>query len=124
MKMQRKQFRIGELSKSLQVERFVIRFWEKEFNVKGNRSQGGQRFYEEKDLEKFKSIKKLLYDQGFTIAGAKKHFKKNDSQLIGSCLTVLEESLQKKITLKEKTFSDKLLHLKEQLLLLKKTFHN
>ncbi len=71
MKMQRKQFRIGDLAKQLSVERFVIRFWEKEFNLRGTRSKGGQRFYEGKDLATFEYIKELLYKQGFTIAGAK-----------------------------------------------------
>ena len=123
MKMQKKQFRIGELAKSLKVERFVIRFWEKEFNVKGSRSQGGQRFYEEKDLQKFQSIKKLLYDQGFTIAGAKKQFKKNDAQMFGSHRTSLEETPKKHPEKAEKSFSDKLLFLKEKLLVLKKTLN-
>jgi DNA-binding transcriptional MerR regulator len=72
MKMQKKQFRIGELAAKLAVERFVIRFWEKEFGIHSNRSQGGQRFYDEKDAKKFFRIKELLYEKGFTIAGAKK----------------------------------------------------
>ena len=70
--MQKKQFRIGELAKTLGVERFVIRFWEKEFRFSAHRSEGGQRFYSEKDLLKFTYIKTLLYEEGFTIAGAKK----------------------------------------------------
>jgi DNA-binding transcriptional MerR regulator len=72
MKMQKRKFRIGELARQLQVERFVIRFWEKEFCVKTNRSRGGQRFYDEDDLRLFSRIKELLYFKGFTIAGAKK----------------------------------------------------
>lgn len=114
MKMQKKQFRIGELSKSLEVERFVIRFWEKEFNVTGNRSQGGQRFYEEKDLERFRSIKTLLYEQGFTIAGAKKQFKKNDARIFGSHRIVLDD-MPKKLEL---SFLNKLKSLREKLLAL------
>lgn len=70
--MQTRQFRIGELAKKLNVETFVIRFWEKEFNIKPHRSTGQQRFYSEKDLERFEHIKDLLYRQGMTIAGAKK----------------------------------------------------
>ena len=70
--MQTKQFRIGELAKQLCVEKFVIRFWEKEFNIKPQRSSGQQRFYTEKDLKKFTAIKELLYQRGYTIAGAKK----------------------------------------------------
>lgn len=67
-------FRIGTLAEKLQVERFVIRFWEKEFSMKPHRSTGKQRFYTEEDFKKFTTIKELLYDKGLTIAGAKKHF--------------------------------------------------
>jgi len=70
--MQKRTFRIGHLAKELDVERFVVRFWEKEFSVKTKRTDGGQRFYDEEDFEKFKLIKQLLYKEGFTIAGAKK----------------------------------------------------
>lgn len=72
MKQNKQQVRIGELAEQLEVERFVIRFWEKEFNFQATRSNGGQRYYEPKDVEKFKLIKQLLYEEGFTIAGAKK----------------------------------------------------
>jgi DNA-binding transcriptional MerR regulator len=63
MKMQRRLIRIGELAKQLNVENFVIRFWEKEFSLKGHRSPGGQRFYDAADLAKFCTIKELLYDK-------------------------------------------------------------
>ena len=75
MKMQKRQFRIGELAHYLNVEKFVIRFWEKEFDVRTIRSSGGQRFYDEKDVEKFTTIKDLLYQKGYTIAGAKQQLK-------------------------------------------------
>jgi DNA-binding transcriptional MerR regulator len=71
MQMQKRRFRIGDLAKQLNVDKFVIRFWEKEFTLSPARSCGGQRFYEEKDFEKFKEIKTLLYEKKFTIAGAK-----------------------------------------------------
>lgn len=71
MKMQKKQFRIGALSKELNLEKFVIRFWEKEFNIKSIRSTGKQRYYTQQDVEQFKKIKQLLYEKKFTIAGAK-----------------------------------------------------
>ena len=94
MKMQKRQFRIGELAKTLNVERFVIRFWEKEFHVRSERSDGGQRFYSERDLIKFQKIKTLLYEQGFTIAGAKKQLGKvqqeKETLIIGSHKTSLE----------------------------------
>ena len=72
VQMARRQFRIGDLAKELKVKKFVIRFWEKEFNLKSDRSSGGQRFYTLDDLNIFLTIKDLLYNQGFTIAGAKK----------------------------------------------------
>lgn len=71
--MGKRQFRIGDLAKELHVKKFVIRFWEREFDLKSDRSQGGQRFYTDDDLKTFQTIKHLLYEQGFTIAGAKKH---------------------------------------------------
>ena len=66
------QFKIGKLAELLKVEKFVIRFWEKEFAIRPQRTMGGQRFYEKEDFEQFKLIKELLYKKGFTIAGAKK----------------------------------------------------
>ena len=75
MKMKKRQYRIGELANALNVEKFVIRFWEKELGIKADRSPGGQRFYEEKDFETFKTVKHLLYDQKFTLAGAKTQLK-------------------------------------------------
>ena len=98
MKMQKKQFRIGELAKNLGVEKFVIRFWEKEFRLNAYRSDGGQRFYQEKDVEKFKLIKQLLYDQGFTIAGAKKKILDKAGQkdtMFASARTTIETTQKK-----------------------------
>lgn len=91
MKMEKRKFRIGELAEHLNVERFVIRFWEKEFNFKGYRSGGGQRFYDEQDLKQFKAIKELLYEKKFTIAGAKQAFKKGTS-ITASQKTTIESA--------------------------------
>jgi len=69
--MGKRQFRIGELATMLNVEKYIIRFWEKEFALDGTRSDGGQRFYTADDIKKFTEIKELLYVKGFTIAGAR-----------------------------------------------------
>ncbi len=97
MKMEKKKFRIGELADQLALERFVIRFWEKEFGIRPRRSSGGQRFYDETDLHKFATIKDLLYDKKFTIAGAKDFLKQHKLQkleqpqaIIASHITTLE----------------------------------
>lgn len=80
MKMQKRQFRIGELAHYLDVEKFVIRFWEKEFEIRSSRSVGGQRFYDDTDIEKFSLIKELLYKKGYTIAGAKLQLKERSKR--------------------------------------------
>lgn len=72
MKMSKRHYRIGELAETLNVENFVIRFWEKELNIKSIRSKGGQRFYQEKDFQKFQIVKELLYTKKYTLAGAKR----------------------------------------------------
>lgn len=114
MKMQKKQFRIGELAKHLEVERFVIRFWEKEFNFTAHRSEGGQRFYQEEDLERFKKIKILLYEKGFTIAGAKKQLQKK-TQFIASQKTTLDAQTKEELAEQLIGMKQKLLQFKNSL---------
>lgn len=116
MKMALKQFRIGQLAKELHVERFVIRFWEKEFNIKSIRSEGGQRFYTDKDLAKFKIIKKLLYEEGFTIAGAKKYLHEQDHRKIGAQKTTMDTQHKKPCL---DPFVEQLLILQKQLIKLR-----
>ena len=66
-------FRIGEVSKLLKLEPYVLRFWEKEFpTLTPTKGANGRRMYRKKDVEMVVAIKELLYEQGFTIAGAKK----------------------------------------------------
>jgi DNA-binding transcriptional MerR regulator len=79
MKAGSEKLRIGEVAKRLNVEQFVIRFWEREFGLKAHRSPGGQRFYNERDMKRILLIKELLYDNGLTIAGAKKYLQQNKS---------------------------------------------
>ncbi len=69
-------FRIGEVSKILQVEPYVVRYWESEFKtVKPVRTGADQRLYRRKDLEELLTIRTLLYEEGFTIAGARKRLR-------------------------------------------------
>jgi len=95
MRMQKRKFRIGELAKHLNVEKFVVRFWEKEFGMSTIRSDGGQRFYDEDDLNRFQTIKTLLYDQGFTIAGARKYLDDGKpATVVGSRKTTIDKEQQ------------------------------
>ncbi len=88
MKTAKQRFRIGELAHNLNVESFVIRFWEKEFNIKSVRSEGGQRFYNQKHLVAFQKIKELLYEKKFTIAGAKEALKTEKSYTVAEKTTM------------------------------------
>ncbi len=66
-------YRIGEAAKIAGVEPFVLRYWETEFpQIKPAKKSTGQRVYYEEDLKTILKIKKLLYEDGFTIAGARK----------------------------------------------------
>ena len=91
MKVNKQRFRIGELAHNLNVESFVIRFWEKEFNIKALRSEGGQRFYDNKHLITFSKIKELLYEKKFTIAGAKEMLKSEKSYALAAKTTMDKE---------------------------------
>ncbi len=66
-------FRIGEVSRILGVEPYVIRYWEAEFKtVRPIRTKSDQRLYRRKDVEALVDIRSLLYEKNFTIRGAKK----------------------------------------------------
>jgi DNA-binding transcriptional MerR regulator len=70
--------KIGEAAKVLGVETYVLRFWETQFPfLKPKHSRTKHRFYQERDLDVLRLIKRLLHDEGFTIAGANKHIKEN-----------------------------------------------
>lgn len=81
-------YKIGEVAKMVDVEPYVLRYWESEFGIKLSKSKNKQRLYQKKDIETVQKIKRLLYDERYTIEGAKKRLrerKKNkqteDSQL-------------------------------------------
>ncbi len=70
-------FRIGEVSKIVNVEPYVIRYWETEFRtVSPVRTKTAHRLYRKKDVQELLTIKNLLYSQRFTIDGAKKQLYK------------------------------------------------
>jgi DNA-binding transcriptional MerR regulator len=68
-------FRIGEVARICEVPAYVLRFWESEFHhLKPNKSGTGQRLYRKRDVEISLRIKRLLYDEGYTIPGARQVF--------------------------------------------------
>ena len=69
-------FRIGEVSTLCKLPAYVLRFWETEFpQLKPVKSSTGQRMYRRKEVETVLRIKQLLYEEGFTIAGARQQLR-------------------------------------------------
>jgi|SRR5579875_581426 DNA-binding transcriptional MerR regulator len=66
-------FRIGEVSQLAQTKPYVLRYWETEFpTLRPTKTRTGHRLYRRKDVETIFEIKRLLYEEGFTIDGARK----------------------------------------------------
>ncbi len=69
-------FRIGEVATLCRLPAYVLRFWESEFpQLKPVKSSTGQRMYRRRDVESVLRIKQLLYEQGFTIVGARQQLR-------------------------------------------------
>jgi DNA-binding transcriptional MerR regulator len=69
-------FRIGEVAELCHLPAYVLRFWETEFSqLKPVKSSTGQRMYRRKDVDNVLRIKSLLYEEGFTIAGARQRLR-------------------------------------------------
>ena len=74
-------FKIGEVCELTDTQPYVLRYWESEFPALAPaKNSSGQRIYRRRDIETVLRIKQLLYDEGFTIAGAKKRL---ESELAG-----------------------------------------
>src|SRR2546422_7017851 len=74
-------FRIGEVSRLTSTKTFVLRYWETEFPMlQPVKSPKGHRLYRRQDIETVFRIKRLLYDEGFTIAGARRHLLEQNGQ--------------------------------------------
>ncbi len=72
-------FRIGEVSRIIGVEPYVLRYWESEFpQIKPRRADSNQRTYQRKDLETILEIKRLLYEEKMTIEGTKRRLRQKE----------------------------------------------
>ena len=95
-------FRIGEASRIIGVEPYVLRYWESEFpQVRPRRADSRQRTYRKKDLEALLEIKRLLYEEKLTIQGARKRLTKDrtatapmEGSLMDSIKTGLKDILK------------------------------
>ena len=75
---EQKLYRIGEVSRLTELKPFVLRYWESEFPMlEPIKTPNGHRMYRQEDVDLVFKIKRLLYDEGFTIAGARRHLREN-----------------------------------------------
>ena len=81
-------YRIGEVSRLTALKPFVLRYWETEFPMlEPVKSPSGHRLYRQEDVEMVLRIKRLLYDEGFTIAGARRHLREQNGESEGLSAT-------------------------------------
>jgi DNA-binding transcriptional MerR regulator len=75
-------YRIGEVSRLAELKPFVLRYWETEFPMlEPVKSPSGHRMYRQEDVDMVLKIKRLLYDEGFTIAGARRHLREQNGAI-------------------------------------------
>ena len=97
-------FTIGEVSELCEVKPHVLRYWEQEFpQLKPVKRRGNRRYYQRHDVLMIRSIRSLLYEQGFTIGGARQqlsaedgkpcHAKGQNHELVKQLCSELEEVL-------------------------------
>ncbi len=98
-------FKIGEVSSLLGVKPYVVRFWESEFNLTPSKNRSRHRVYKRQEVETLLEIKRLLYDERFTIEGAQKKLKNR----------LKERHKQLDLELKDNRYKTALKRLKEDL---------
>jgi len=97
-------FKIGEVSRILNVKPYVLRFWETEFRLSPAKNQSQHRVYRRQDVETLLTIKRLLYVERFTIEGARTKLKE-----------LARERRQMKLELAENPYRAELQRLKKEL---------
>jgi DNA-binding transcriptional MerR regulator len=76
-------YKIGEVAKFTGIKTHVLRYWETEFKaIRPNKSRSNQRLYRKQDIELILRLKDLLYNQGFTIAGARKKLREKPAKKV------------------------------------------
>jgi len=76
-------YKIGEVAKFTGIKTHVLRYWETEFKaIRPNKSRSNQRLYRKQDVDLILRLKDLLYNQGFTIAGARKKLREKPAEKV------------------------------------------
>jgi len=88
-------YRIGEVSRLTGLEPYVLRYWETEFPlIKPDKGTSGQRLYSKKDVDIIIRIKHLLYQEGYTIPGARKKLSNRGAQDIDTVIESAKKELR------------------------------
>jgi DNA-binding transcriptional MerR regulator len=91
-------YSISEVSGYIGVEQHVLRYWETEFpKLRPKKNRAGNRAYRLKDIKLLLLIKKLLYEEKYTIEGARQKLKQSDSMMSAQMELVLEDSSYKNV---------------------------
>lgn len=93
-------YSISEVAEMVEVRAYVLRFWEKEFpTLKPKKNRGGNRIYQQREIDLINRIKNLLYEEGYTIEGARQRLKsrKSNGQLTLGTATKSNGELKAKI---------------------------
>jgi len=92
-------YRIGEVAELTELQPYILRYWESEFRVLSPiKNTAGQRLYKKKDIEILLKIKELLYEKGFTIAGARRQlaaFEKEKEKALAQENEILKKQVVK-----------------------------
>jgi DNA-binding transcriptional MerR regulator len=85
-------FRIGEASRIIGVEPYVLRYWESEFpQVRPERADSNQRTYQRQDIENLLTVKRLLYEEKMTIEGAKRRLRQEKGNKVSVDIAFLDD---------------------------------
>jgi DNA-binding transcriptional MerR regulator len=100
-------FKIGEVARLAGVEPYVLRYWETEFHsIRPEKTRSKQRLYRRKDVETVLAIKKLLYDEGYRIDGAKRRLRELSGDEPSPSAKELAAELKKALAELEKIVDD------------------
>ncbi len=102
-------YKIGEVSKITNTEPYVLRYWETEFPfLRPKKNKAGQRVYLSRDIDAVLKIKKMLYEEGYTIVGVKKKFKEEpqtDNKFFAKAIKGVKKDLKGILDLMKKVDS-------------------
>lgn len=100
-------FKIGEVAELAGVEPYVLRYWETEFKaIRPEKTRSNQRLYRRRDVEAVLQIKRLLYDEGFRIDGAKRRLRELAGEEAPMAALRLADAVREKLDELEKMIDE------------------